>query len=133
MRRELAWIVGVVWASSVLAGCQLKDGNANMVNGKTLFAEKCAACHTLQRAGATGVSGPNLDAAFAQSKADGLGESTIEGVIYGQIAHPSRNPQLDPKDRTKTTPGMPANLVTGQDAQDVAAFVAANASGSSTP
>ena len=28
---------------------------------------------------------------------------------------------------------MPRNLVTGQDAQDVAAFVAANASGSSTP
>ena len=28
---------------------------------------------------------------------------------------------------------MPRNLVTGKDAQDVAAFVAANASGSSTP
>jgi hypothetical protein len=28
---------------------------------------------------------------------------------------------------------MPPNLVTGQDAKDVAAFVAANASGSSTP
>jgi hypothetical protein len=31
------------------------------------------------------------------------------------------------------TGNMPRNLVTGQDAQDVAAFVAANASGSSTP
>jgi hypothetical protein len=28
---------------------------------------------------------------------------------------------------------MPAGLYTGKDAQDVAAFVAANASGSSTP
>jgi hypothetical protein len=31
------------------------------------------------------------------------------------------------------TGNMPRNLVTGQDARDVAAFVAANASGSSTP
>ena len=31
------------------------------------------------------------------------------------------------------TGNMPPNLVTGRDAQDVAAFVAANASGSSTP
>ena len=31
------------------------------------------------------------------------------------------------------TGNMPANLVTGQDAKDVAAFVAANASGSETP
>ena len=128
MRRELAWIVGVVSASSVLAGCQLKDGNANMVNGKQLFVQECAACHTLQRAGATGVSGPNLDAAFAQSKADGLGESTIEGVIYGQIAHPNRNPQLNTEKSGETTPGMPANLVSGQDARDVAAYVAFAAS-----
>jgi plastocyanin len=124
MRRELAWIVGVVSASSVLAGCQLKDSNANLVNGKTLFVQECAACHTLQRAGATGVSGPNLDAAFAQSKADGLGESTIEGVVYGQILHPNINPQLNPEKPTETTPVMPAGLVKGQDARDVAAYVA---------
>ncbi|MDA0179899.1 c-type cytochrome [Solirubrobacter phytolaccae] len=128
MRRELAWIVGVVSASSVLAGCQLKDSNANMVNGKQLFVQECAACHTLQRAGATGVSGPNLDAAFAQSKKDGLGESTIEGVIYGQILHPNKNPQLNTQKKGETTPQMPANLVTGQDAKDVAAYVAFAAS-----
>lgn len=123
MRRELAVIVGVVSASSVLAGCQLKD-NPNLVNGKVLFGERCAACHTLQRAGATGVSGPNLDAAFAQSRADGLGESTFEGVIHKQILHPNRNPQLNPDNRLETTPQMPANLATGQDARDIAAYVA---------
>lgn len=124
MRRELAWIVAVVSASSALSGCQLKDSNANMVNGKQLFVQECAACHTLQRAGATGVSGPNLDSAFAQSRTDGLGESTMEGVVYGQIMHPNRNPQLNPEKTDETTPGMPAELVTGQDARDVAAYVA---------
>ena len=34
---------------------------------------------------------------------------------------------------TGPTGTMPPNLVTGKDAEDVAAFVAANASGSSTP
>ena len=124
MRRELAVIVGVVSASFGLAGCQLKDTGTNVVNGKTLFAEKCTACHVLERAGATGTTGPDLDAAFPQSRADGLGESTFEGVVYGQILHPNRNPQLNPENRRETTPQMPANIVTGQDARDVAAYVA---------
>ena len=124
MRRELAVIVGVISASLGLAGCQLKDSGTNVVNGKMLFAEKCSACHVLERAGATGTTGPDLDAAFRQSRADGLGESTFEGVVYNQILHPNRNPQLNPEDRRETTPQMPANIVTGQDALDVAAYVA---------
>jgi len=124
MRRELAVIVGVVSASFALAGCQLKSSGANVVNGKQLFVQECGACHTLERAGTTGTSGPNLDAAFAQARVDGLGESTFEGVVYGQILHPNRNPQLDPQEPSKTTPQMPADIVTGQDARDVAAYVA---------
>ena len=124
MRRELAVIVGVVLASCVLAGCQLNGSNANVVNGKQLFVQECGACHVLERAGTTGTAGPNLDAAFAQSRVDGLGESTFEGVVYTQILHPNRNPQLDPTDKTKTTPQMPEDIVTGQDARDVAAYVA---------
>ena len=59
-------------AAVSLTGCELKDDGDNLVNGKTLFVEKCAACHTLARAGAKGVSGPNLDQAFQQSLKDGL-------------------------------------------------------------
>jgi plastocyanin len=123
MRRELAMIVGAISASCVLAGCQLKD-NANAVNGKQLFVQECGACHTLQRAGTTGTSGPNLDVAFAQSRKDGLGETTFEGVVYSQILHPNRNPQIDPQDPKNQGASMPADLVTGQDARDVAAYVA---------
>ncbi len=124
MRRELALIVGVISASLGLAGCQLKDSGDNVVNGKILFAENCGTCHVLERAGAKGTTGPNLDAAFRQSRVDGLGESTFQGVVLGQIMHPNRNPQLNPENPRETTPQMPANIVTGQDARDVAAYVA---------
>jgi plastocyanin len=124
MRRELAVIVAVVSASCALAGCQLKSTGTNVVHGKQLFVQECGACHTLARAGTTGTSGPNLDAAFAQSRVDGLGESTFEGIVHKQILYPNRNPQLDPENRENVGGSMPAKLVEGQDARDVAAYVA---------
>lgn len=105
-----------------VSGCTLKDSGTDVVNGKALFAEHCSSCHTLQRAGASGTNGPDLDAAFARSRKDGLGESTFEGVVYQQILHPSMKAQLDPETGQRSQ--MPAKLVTGQDARDVAAYVA---------
>ena len=117
-------VFGVAAAAAVfLSGCQLRDSGDNLVNGKTLFTQECAQCHTLARANATGVVGPNLDAAFAQSRQDGLGESTFKGIVHQWIAHPNRLPQVDPQ-TNKETQKMPAGLVTGQDALDVAAYVA---------
>src|SRR3712207_8473170 len=52
---------------------------------------------------------PNLDEAFGPSRRDGLGEGTVEGVVHQQIANVRRNSS------------MPADLVTGKDARDVAA------------
>lgn len=119
--------VGVATASVVAAlavtGCQLKTGGENLVNGKQLFAEHCSACHVLARAGATGTTGPNLDEAFRQSREDGFGQSTFAGVVEQQILHPNRNAQVDPK-TGDPLPLMPADLVTGDDARDVAAYVA---------
>ena len=116
-------VTGGVAAAIALTGCSLKESGTNVVNGKTQFVEHCAACHVLARAGATGVVGPDLDAAFAQSRADGLGESTFEGVVHRQIMNPNINPQVDPKTK-KRLPLMPARLVEGDDARDVAAYVA---------
>jgi uncharacterized cupredoxin-like copper-binding protein len=113
-------------AALVLTGCELKDDGDNLVNGKTLFVEKCSQCHTLARAGAKGVVGPNLDEAWQQSEKDGLGRSTFKGVVHRQILHPNRNAQDDPV-TGKPLPLMPANIVTGEDAQDVAAYVASAA------
>jgi mono/diheme cytochrome c family protein len=96
---------------ALAAGCG-REEEPNVVNGKTLFVQKCGSCHALQRANTRGVQGPSLDAAFAAARRDGLGEETVEGVVRRQIANVRRSSI------------MPANLVTGEDAQDVAAYVA---------
>jgi mono/diheme cytochrome c family protein len=96
----------------LLAGCELKDRGDNEVQGKALFVENCGACHALARAGTAGTVGPDLDAAFRRARRDGVGESTIEGIVEAQIEHPGR------------TSRMPAALVTGEDAENVAAYVA---------
>ena len=89
MRESWRVIVGGSLSRSRCRGCQLKDSGDNVVNGKMLFAEKCGTCHVLERAGATGTTGPDLDAAFAQSRADGLGESTFEGVVLSRSCTPT--------------------------------------------
>jgi mono/diheme cytochrome c family protein len=109
-----------------LTGCELKDDGDNLVNGKTMFVEKCSACHTLARADAKGTTGPNLDQAWQQSEKDGLGRSTFKGIVHRQILHPNKNPSVDPA-TGKEVAAMPADLVTGEDAQDVAAYVASAA------
>ena len=106
-----------------LAGCSLTDRGDNLVNGKTQFVAKCGSCHALQRAGTTGVTGPNLDEAFARARSEGFGESTFAGMVHKQILFPARRPQYDPN-TGKALPLMPANRVTGDDAEDVAAYVA---------
>jgi plastocyanin len=122
-RRVRVVVVAAALAGVALSGCGLADGGDNLVNGKTLFVQKCAACHTLERAAAKGVVGPNLDEAWQQAETDGLGRSTFEGLVHRQIQNPNNDPQVDP---ATGKPGqlMPADLVTGQDARDVAAYVA---------
>jgi plastocyanin len=124
MRGGRVGTVGVAAvAGLLLSGCELKDDGDNLVNGKTQFIGKCASCHVLARANATGVVGPNLDEAWQQAEADGLGRSTFKGVVHRQIQVPARSPQVDPV-TGRVTAQMPANLVTGEDAEDVAAYVA---------
>jgi plastocyanin len=111
------------FALVALTGCELKDDGDNLVNGKTLFVERCAACHELTRAGAQGTIGPSLDQAWQQSERDGFGRSTYEGLVHKQILQPNRVPQVDPQ-TGEAMEIMPAKLVTGEDAEDVAAYVA---------
>ena len=122
MRRVLL-LAGIVLAATGVGGCNLADSGTNLVNGKEKFVETCARCHVLARAGATGVVGPNLDEAFQRARKDGFGESTFEGLVHKQILFPAIRPQYDPK-TGKELPLMPAKLVTGEDAEDVAAYVA---------
>jgi len=79
-------------------------------HGKELFLAKCSGCHTLAAAGSHGAQGPNLDDAFVHDRQQGFKQETIEQVVRDQIE--------------LAEPPMPANLVTGADAQDVATYVA---------
>lgn len=101
-------------AVAALSGCSAKDGggNADLVAGKKLFVQKCGSCHVLNRAGTKGVTGPNLDHAFRDPVSEGFGTSAIRGMVRQQIALARRGGI------------MPQNLVKGQQAQDVAAYVA---------
>jgi mono/diheme cytochrome c family protein len=103
-----------VGAAALLSACSADSsaGDADVVAGKQLFVSKCGACHQLARAGTQGVVGPNLDLAFQQGLKDGMGRDGVRGAVHGWILYPAIGGR------------MPAKLVTGDDAVDVAAYVA---------
>jgi cbb3-type cytochrome c oxidase subunit III len=110
LRRVLPF-VGVAF---LLAGCGtggLANPHADQQAGQKLFTSNCGGCHTLAAAGTSGNVGPNLDDSFGSDRKQGFKQSTIQNVVLDQIR--------------LANPPMPRNLVKGQDAQDVAAFVAA--------
>src|SRR3954453_15716586 len=123
MRTRSVALAACVVAPALISGCQLTGTTTDVEKGKTLFVAKCGACHTLARAGTTGVTGPNLDAAFQRARRDGFGQSTFAGMVEHQIKNPPRKPEVDPQDNKPLTI-MPANLVKGDDVADVAAYVA---------
>ena len=85
--------------------------SAETARGKELFRERCAPCHGLADAGATGATGPNLDDAFRAARREKFPDDTIAEVVLGQIRFPIAPMQPD--------------LVKGEDAEAVAAYVAA--------
>ena len=112
--------------ASLAGGCGTgglpEEGNTT--RGKELFVEgengkqSCASCHALADAGATGVVGPDLDEAFGPGRRQGFKESTIRAIVADQIRFPSRG------SRTEADQEMPANLVTGENVDAVASYVA---------
>ncbi len=95
-----------------LAGCG--GSEPDLANGKAKFAA-CGGCHTLADAGTKATTGPNLDDAFRGARQDGFKDSSFEGIVRYWIEKPEQQSQ----------PIMPPNIVTGKDADDVAAYVAA--------
>lgn len=113
----------------VAAGCgavaHMTVTSADTSVGKKGFTNLCSSCHTLAADNASGVVGPNLDYAFGPDRCQGFSESTIADVVRGQIAYADSDPDTDwPPNSTNPVPGMPANLATGTEAKDIAAYVA---------
>lgn len=102
---------------ATLSGCSLKE-EGDVENGRQLFVQQCGTCHILSEAGSTSVIGPDLDASFAAARHAGMNDATVSGIVERQIGNPRqvRDPDTDPT-------YMPADLVEGDDARDVAAYV----------
>lgn len=80
------------------------DLTAAQADGRQLFAENCGTCHTLAASGSTGAIGPDLDVLRPQA-------ALVENAILVGRAAGRGN--------------MPAGLLSGDDAKDVASFVEA--------
>jgi cbb3-type cytochrome c oxidase subunit III len=113
LHRIVVALAGLALVAVLAAGCGtggVASTRGDVQNGAKLFQAKCGGCHTLAAAGSQGTTGPNLDGAFYSDRAQGFKPDTIENVVLDQI-------------RLAAAP-MPQNLVNGQDAVDVAAYVA---------
>ena len=84
------------------AGGEGGGGAAASAEGKQIFTQSCGTCHTLSDAGTSGAIGPNLD----QLKPD---KARVASAIENGGAG---------------TGAMPANIVTGAEAEAVATYVA---------
>ncbi len=113
--RRLACAAALGAIAIAATGCGTEA--ANKERGRQLFLANCATCHTLAQAGQGAQIGPNLDHAFAAARESGQDADTIEGIVLDQIEYP--RPSTD-----NPAVSMPADIVTGQDAKDVAAYVA---------
>jgi mono/diheme cytochrome c family protein len=91
---------GNTQADAAIGGVELTSAQEH---GRQVFRERCATCHTLEDAAAVGMVGPNLDD-LRPAKA-----LTLDAIAKG---------------RARGQGQMPAQLVTGPDAQDVADYVA---------
>jgi cytochrome c553 len=88
--------------STHLSQTKLRDAKADIREGKQLFAESCAACHNLDAVNARGVTGPDLDK---------IGKVTPGRILSAiKIGGTGQN-------------RMPARLLQGENAEDVAKFV----------
>jgi mono/diheme cytochrome c family protein len=103
-------------AALALVGSGCGTSTADEQRGRILFVQKCGVCHAMAQAGTTAQIGPNLDDAFAAAREAGEGGETIEGIVEAQVEFP--RPSND-----NPAASMPADIVTGQDLEDVAAYV----------
>jgi mono/diheme cytochrome c family protein len=107
----LAALAGLVVVAS---GCGTTT--ADTERGRVLFIQKCGTCHAMAQAGTTAEVGPSMESAFASAREIGQNSDTIEGIVKAQVENPrpsNDNPAVS----------MPADIVTGQDLDDVAAYI----------
>jgi mono/diheme cytochrome c family protein len=115
-------LASVAILGAIVSGCGTTSSapieNSAQDRGFQLFRTNCGTCHTLAAAAASGTQGPNLDDAFAAARDAGMDSDTIKGIVRAQVERP--------QDVNGDYPGvtMPANIIGGNELEDVAAYVA---------
>jgi mono/diheme cytochrome c family protein len=113
-----ALIPWVVFRSDGDAAAGREEVPASLKEGQSLFATNCGTCHTLYAAGTDGNFGPNLDELLAGTGTP-TEKKTIE-ITEGRVLN-----AIEEGFDTPTTPGrMPPGILSGEQAEEVAAFVA---------
>ncbi len=98
-----AWVIASNEDRSDAPAAQISGLTAAEVHGQELFGRRCGLCHSLKAANAVARVGPNLDDL-----------SPNEKLVLDAIN----------KGRSNGNGQMPAQIYTGEDAEDVAKFVA---------
>jgi mono/diheme cytochrome c family protein len=96
-------------AQGATAHLQTKSASTQIEQGKTLFRATCASCHTLAAVNARGVTGPDLDRIGLNTASTKSAIARVESAIRVGGTGQGR---------------MPAGLLQGENAVDVATFVA---------
>ena len=121
LRRSAGAVAAALLGAALLTGCGATTTSreaADATRGKTLFSEKCGACHVLADAGTAGQIGPNLDDGFAWARRQGFDESTYFEIVLEQMEIPG--PPMPAFDN----PDDEQNFLSEQDRVNVAAYVA---------
>lgn len=96
----------------------------DLKGGQTLFQTNCGTCHTLYAAGTDGNFAPNLDELLAPSgPPEGPEAAQTIKATEGRVL----NAIEEGVDSSTTTGRMPAGILDGEQAKEVAEFVAATA------
>ena len=127
-RRAMAWTLAIVYvAFGVAIPVLIQVGNRNNANaqvggseltqaekhGRELFGQHCGLCHTLAAANAVGKVGPNLDVIQPTE------QLVLHTIQYGCLQNPPKGSQ----EACLGEGTMPADVLQGVDASDVAQFV----------
>ena len=128
-RRTLGWVLAITYvAFGIAIPTVILLGNRNNANarvggseltqaekhGREIFGERCGLCHTLAAANAVGKVGPNLDVI----------QPTEQLVLHTIDNGCLQNPPSGSQEACLGEGTMPANVVQGIDATEVAQFVA---------
>jgi mono/diheme cytochrome c family protein len=110
VRRGLLGVALIGAGVLAVTGCGSSSNADDVAAGKQKFTELCGGCHMLADAGTVGTTGPNLDDAFGAARAAGFKSNGMKQLVEQWIQ--------------EAQPPMPRNLVSGQDASNIAAYIA---------